>query len=162
MAEVGSLLGNAENLTNLWRARICKISRQKCRICKFLRQNFVFVNFCNKNVTFSNTQYPKIPDYSENIFGRVRVLLKIIGSGPVSGNRLTLPRMSGPSQGYQTKQKRAIPKIISVRAFNSTQLATSNKSYKGFLFSSSQRSPSSVFPVCHQVTCGRVTFPQIV
>ena len=80
MAEVGSLLGTAENLTNLWRARICKISRQKCRICKFLRQNFVFVNFCNKNVTFSNTRYPKIPDYSENISGRVRVLLKIIGS----------------------------------------------------------------------------------
>ena len=91
MAEVGSLLGTAENLTNLWRARICKISRQKCRICKFLRQNFVFVNFCNKNVTFSNTRYPKIPDYSENISGRVRVLLKIIGSGWVSGTRLTLP-----------------------------------------------------------------------
>ena len=90
MAEVGSLLGTAENLTNLWRARICKISRQKCRICKFLRQNFVFVNFCNKNVTFSNTRYPKIPDYSENISGRVRVLLKIIGSGRVSGTRLTL------------------------------------------------------------------------
>ena len=81
MAEVGSLLGTAENLTNLWRARICKILRQKCRICKFLHQNFVFVNFCNKNVTFSNTRYPKIPDYSENISGRVRVLLKIIGSG---------------------------------------------------------------------------------
>ena len=90
MAEVGSLLGTAENLTNLWRARICKISRQKCRICKFLRQNFVFVNFCNKNVTFSNTRYPKIPNYSENISGRVRVLLKIIGSGRVSGTRLTL------------------------------------------------------------------------
>ena len=27
------------------------------------------------------SQYPKIPDYSENISGRVRVLLKIIGSG---------------------------------------------------------------------------------
>ena len=26
-----------------------------------------------------NTRYPKIPDYSENISGRVRVLLKIIG-----------------------------------------------------------------------------------
>ena len=81
VAEVGSLLGTAENLTNLWRARICKILRQKCRICKFLRQNFVFVNFCHKNVTFSITRYPKIPDYSENISGRVRVLLKIIGSG---------------------------------------------------------------------------------
>ena len=90
MAEVGSLSGTAENLTNLWRARICKISRQKCRICKFLRQNFVFVIFRNKNVTFSNTQYPKIPDYSENISGRVRVMLKIIGSGRVSGTRLTL------------------------------------------------------------------------
>ena len=90
MAEVSSLLGTTENLTNLWRVRICKISRQKCRICKFLRQNFVFVNFCNKNVTFSNTRYPKIPDYSENISGRVRVLLKIIGSGRVSGTRLTL------------------------------------------------------------------------
>ena len=90
MAEVGSLLGTAENLTNLWRARICKILRQKCRICKFLRQNFVFVNFCNKNVTFSNTRYPKIPDYTENISGRVRVLLKIIGSGRVSGTRLIL------------------------------------------------------------------------
>merc|ERR1712218_155743 len=90
VAEVGSLLGTTENLTNLWRARICKISRQKCRICVFLRQNFVFVNFCNKNVTFSNTRYPKIPDYSENILGRVPVLLKIIGSGRVSGTRLTL------------------------------------------------------------------------
>ena len=88
--QCGSLLGTAENLTNLWRARICKISRQKCRICKFLRQNFVFVNFCNKNVTFSNTRYPKIPDYSENISGRVRVLLKIIGSGRVSGTRQSL------------------------------------------------------------------------
>ena len=36
------------------------------------------------------TRYPKIPDYSENISGRVRVLLKIIGSGRVSGTRLTL------------------------------------------------------------------------
>ena len=33
---------------------------------------------------------PKISDYSENISGRVRVLLKIIGSGRVSGTRLTL------------------------------------------------------------------------
>merc|ERR1712218_468040 len=90
VAEVGSLLGTAENLTNLWRARICKISRQKCRICKFLRQNFVFVNFCDKNVTFSNTRYPKIPDYSENISGRVRVLLKISGSGRVGSGRVTL------------------------------------------------------------------------
>ena len=57
---------------------------------KFRDKNAVFVNFCHKNVTFSNTQYPKIPDYSENISGRVRVLLKIIGSGRVSGTRLTL------------------------------------------------------------------------
>ena len=56
----------------------------------FLRQNFVVVNFCNKNVTFTNTRFPKIPDYYENISGRVRVLLKIIGSGRVSGTRLTL------------------------------------------------------------------------
>ena len=90
MAEVGSLFGTTENLTNLWLARSCKILRQKCRICKFLRQNFVFVNFCHKNVTFSITRYPKIPDYSENISGRVRVSLKIIGSGGVSGTRLTL------------------------------------------------------------------------
>ena len=33
----------------------------------------------------------QIPDYSENISGRVRVLLKIIGLGRVSGTRLTLP-----------------------------------------------------------------------
>ena len=32
----------------------------------------------------------KLPDYSEHILGRVRVLLKIIGSGRVSGTRLTL------------------------------------------------------------------------
>ena len=109
MAEVGSLLGNAENLTNLWRARICKISRQKCRICKFLRQNFVFVNFCNKNVTFSNTRYPKIPDYSENISGRVRVLLKIIGSGRVSGTRLTLAAPELTGRGNRQKHLRQIP-----------------------------------------------------
>ena len=60
---------------------------------KFRDKNAVFVIFCNKNVTFSNTRYPKIPDYSENISGRVRVLLKIIGSGRVSGTRLTLPTM---------------------------------------------------------------------
>ena len=32
----------------------------------------------------------QIPDYSENISGQVRVLLKIIGLGWVSGTRLTL------------------------------------------------------------------------
>ena len=57
---------------------------------KYRDKNAVFVNFRNENVTFSNTRYPKIPDYSENISGRVRVLQKIIGSGRVSGTRLTL------------------------------------------------------------------------
>ena len=47
---------------------------------KFCDKNAIFVNFCNKKFTFSNTQYPKIPDYSENISGRV------------SGTRLTLIR----------------------------------------------------------------------
>ena len=57
---------------------------------KFCDKNAVFVNFCNKNVTFSKTRYPKIPDFSENISGWVRVLLKINGSGRVLGTRLTL------------------------------------------------------------------------
>ena len=90
VAEVDSLLRTAENLKTLWRAGICKISQQKRRIYNFLQQNFVFVKFCNKNVTFSDTRYTKIPNYSENILGRVRVLLEIIGSGRVSGTRLTL------------------------------------------------------------------------
>ena len=40
----------------------------------------------------------QIPDYSENISGRVRVLLKIIGSGRVSGTRLTLITMEKLSE----------------------------------------------------------------
>ena len=32
----------------------------------------------------------QIPDYSQNVSGQVRVLLKIIGSGQVLGTRLTL------------------------------------------------------------------------
>ena len=46
-----------------------------------------FAKFHDKN---SNIRYPKILDDSENISGRVRVLLKIIGWGRVSGTRLTL------------------------------------------------------------------------
>ena len=62
-----------------------KFCDKNAEFVNFCDKNAVLVNFCNKNVTFSNTRYPKIPDYSENILGRVRVLLKIIGLG------LTLP-----------------------------------------------------------------------
>ena len=55
VAEVGSLLGTVENLT--------KLSEND--------KNVEFVN-----VTFFNTRYPKMPDDSENVLGRVQVLLK--------------------------------------------------------------------------------------
>ena len=55
MVEVCSLLGTVENLT--------KLSEND--------KNVEFVN-----VTFFNTRYPKMPDDSENVLGRVQVLLK--------------------------------------------------------------------------------------
>ena len=73
VAQCGSLLGIAENLTHLVRARICKISRQKCCICKFLQQKCHFFKY----------QIPKNTRLFWNYFGSGSGIAKNhrVGSG---------------------------------------------------------------------------------
>ena len=79
MAKVDSLLWTEEkNLTKLSKGAHLQNFVTKIPYLKIFLD--IFVN-CNKKCHFSNTQYPKIPDDSENISGRVRVLLEIIGPG---------------------------------------------------------------------------------
>ena len=89
VAEVGSLLATAENLTKLSAIAHLQNFAKKCSICKFLRQNFVFVNFCNKNLTFFKYPIPKNTTFFWKYFGLGSGIAKNY-LGRVSGTRVTL------------------------------------------------------------------------